>query len=286
MKTVNTLIPDIYKLLEEKDGSPEDVEQAIEQFGEDCKEFMRDALCNPEQKNGLRLSNVGKPDRELWHILNGSHKEGIKGPTYIKFLYGHLVEAMVLALVAASGHKVTDRQKQCNVAGVKGHMDGRIDGVVMDVKSCSSYGFKKFKEGTLPFDDPFGYVGQLKAYAHSEGESKIGWLAMDKQNGTLCWLGYDLDNLPSEELQERLGYDIEARVEHVKKLQGAPLPVACHDLLEDGKSGNLKLPTGCSYCPFKRECYPNLRTFLYGSGPRYLAKVVNEPKVLELDEGF
>lgn len=286
MKTPTTLISDIYRTLEKKDASPEAVDRAVEQFGEDCKEFMRDALQSPEQKNGLRLSNVGKNDRELWHILNGSHKESIKGPTYIKFLYGHLVEAMMLALVEASGHSVTDRQKKCDVAGVKGHMDGRIDGIVMDVKSCSSYGFKKFKEGTLPFDDPFGYVGQLKAYAHSEGERRFGWLAMDKQNGTLCWLEYDLDALKTEELKERLDYDIVERVEHVKKLEGGDLPPVCHELVADGKSGNLKLPTGCSYCPFKRECYPNLRTFLYGSGPRYLVNVENEPRVLELEEGF
>lgn len=286
MKTIDTLISDIYKTLEEKEATGEHVERAIANFGQDCMEFMREALQAPEQKRGLRLSNIGKSDRQLWHIVNGSPDEPITGPTYIKFLYGHLVEAMVLALVEASGHTVTDRQKRCNVAGIKGSMDGRIDGIVMDVKSCSSYGFKKFKEGTLPFDDPFGYVGQLKAYAHSEGAREIGWLAMDKQNGTLCWLGYDLDRLPSEELQEALGYDIVERAEHVKKLVGAPMPEVCYDLVNDGKSGNLKLPTGCSYCPFKQTCYPNLRTFLYGSGPRYLAKVVNTPRVLELDEEF
>ena len=46
-------------------------------------------------------------------------------------------------------------------------MDCKIDGIVTDVKSASSFGFKKFKDGQLAIDDPFGYIDQIKAYAHS-----------------------------------------------------------------------------------------------------------------------
>ena len=286
MASIDTLIADIYRILEDRDADEALAHKAADDLAEACKEAFLNALLEPEQKRGLRLSAIGKPDRQLWHSYHNTEQEAIRGPTYIKFLYGHIIEAMLLSLAKAAGHSVTDEQKVCEVEGVKGHMDARIDGVVMDVKSCSSYGFKKFKEGTLPFDDPFGYIGQLKAYAHSENENKIGWLAMDKQNGTLCWLGYDLDNLPSEELQEAVGYDIAERVRQVKQMVAEPLPIVCHDLQEDGNSGNLKLPTGCSYCQYKRACYPNLRTFLYGSGPRYLVHVEKEPRVLEEEEGW
>ena len=82
---------------------------------------------------------------------------------------------------------VEGEQKEVYRAKVSdGHMDARIDGRLIDVKSTSSYSFKKFKDGTLAEDDPFGYVAQLKAYAHSEGDDKYGWLAIDKQNGHLC----------------------------------------------------------------------------------------------------
>ena len=109
-------------------------------------------------------------------------------------MYGHLIEELLLFLTRLSGHKVTDEQKVCEVEGVIGHMDCKIDGIVTDVKSASPYGFKKFKEGTLAFDDPFGYIDQIKAYAHSEGERVFGWLAMDKTNGHLTFLKYDLDD--------------------------------------------------------------------------------------------
>ena len=56
-------------------------------------------------------------------------------------------------------------------------MDCKIDGVVTDVKSVSTYGFKKFKDGTLAYDDPFGYVAQIKGYAYSEGQTSFGWLS-------------------------------------------------------------------------------------------------------------
>ena len=96
---------------------------------------------------------------------------------------------------------------------IVGHMDGRIDGTLMDVKSTSSYSFKKFKDGTLVDNDAFGYIDQLKAYAKSQGDTKIAWLAMDKQNGHLTWLEYDLENTDHPKLKE----DIEEKIIALKK---------------------------------------------------------------------
>lgn len=158
-------------------------------------------------------------------------------------------------------------------------MDGRIDGRLMDVKSTSSFGYKKFKDGTLVDNDSFGYIDQLKAYAKSEGDTKIAWLAMDKQNGHLAWLEYDLENTDHPKLKE----DIEAKIIDLKKaVEQEQSPDFCYAPEEDGKSGNQKLSMGCSYCQYKQACYPEMRTFLYYNGPRFLVKVVNEPKVPEI----
>ena len=54
-------------------------------------------------------------------------------------------------------------------------------------------------------------------------------------------------------------------------------------LVADGKSGNMKLAVGCSYCPYKKVCWPNVRGFAYANGPRYLVEVVNEPQVPEIE---
>lgn len=277
----DTLIDDIYKLLETKEV-PEgvDIDYLIHQFGESMKKIMKRQLSEYKQdRRTLRLSNVGRTKKYLWHLIHGTEAEKMAPHTQLKFMYGHIIEEMLLFLVKASGHKVTDEQKRCEVAGVVGHMDGRIDGRLMDVKSTSSFGYKKFKDGTLVDNDSFGYIDQLKAYAKSEGDTKIAWLAMDKQNGHLAWLEYDLENTDHPKLKE----DIEAKIIDLKKaVEQEQSPDFCYAPEEDGKSGNQKLSMGCSYCQYKQACYPEMRTFLYYNGPRFLVKVVNEPKVPEI----
>ena len=286
MKTTNTLVDDIYKLMKTKNVDKSvDAEAEIDRFGEAVKDLMRKEFTNrgPFDGRKLRLSNIGKDDRYLWnHYNNAGPKEPMQPHTLVKFMYGHLIEEMLLFLTRLSGHKVTDEQKVCEVEGIVGHMDCRIDGVVTDVKSASSYGFKKFKDATLAFDDPFGYIDQIKAYAHSEGETEFGWLAMDKQNGHLTYLKYDLKDTQAP-VYEVLKEDIVERVKHVKKVVEAPdAPEHCYAPVPDGKSGNQKLETGCSYCHFKLSCYPPLRAFEYSYGPRYLTEVANEPQVQDI----
>lgn len=291
-KTTDNVVADIYALMESKDADPSvDVEAEIEKFGEGVKALMRTEFGRKKREDNrrLRLSNISRTDKYLWNHFNGTEGEELQPHTYIKFMYGHLIEEMLLFLTRMAGHTVTDEQKVCNVEGIVGHMDCKIDGVVTDVKSASSFGFKKFKDGTLAYDDPFGYIDQIKAYAHSEGQTEFGWLAMDKANGHLTYLKYDLTDTEAPAYEVLKG-DIVDRVKHVKKLVEQPEPVEwCYPPVPDGKSGNSKLSIGCSYCQFKDHCYPNLRVFAYSYGPKYLVDVVKEPKVQEVmpdEEGF
>ena len=238
-KTVNTLIDDIYDLVKFK--SPDrsvDAEQIIDDFGEACKDLMRKEFTSRGNFDSrkLRMSNIGKTDRFLWnHYNNVGPKEKMQPHTLVKFMYGHLIEEMLLLFVRLAGHTVTHEQAQATVQGISGSMDCKIDGIVTDVKSASSYGFKKFKERTLAFDDPFGYIDQIKGYARSEGETQVGWLAMDKANGHLTYLKYDLEDEQAP-VYEVLKDDIEERIIHVKEMvkQQEPPPL-CHDTVPDGK---------------------------------------------------
>lgn len=284
-KSIQTLVSDIYTLMENRNTPKEvDVDAEIERFGEAMKDLMKKEFKPSGYGDGrkLRLSSIGKPDRELWYSANKFTKEKLQPHNYIKFMYGHMIEELVLFLTRMSGHTVEDEQKLCEVEGVKGHMDARIDGRLIDIKSTSSFSFKKFKDGTLAYDDPFGYVAQLKAYAHSEGDTKFGWIAIDKQNGHLCYLEYDQEDTQAP-VYDFIKYDIAERVRHVKKVVEQPEPPAfCYEPVEDGKSGNERLATGCSYCAYKAHCYPTLRGFVYSTGVKFLTKVVNEPKVPEI----
>ena len=285
-KTIHTLVDDIYRLMETKEAEESvDVEAEIEKFGESMKALMRTEFGRKRIRDNrtLRLSNIGRDDRVLWNVVNGTEKEEIKPATYIKFMYGHLIEEMLLFMTRMAGHEVSDEQRVCEVEGIKGHMDCKIDGLVVDVKSASSFGFKKFKDGTLAMDDAFGYVDQIKAYAHACGETEFGWLAMDKANGHLAVLKYDLEDTQAP-IHEHIKGDIRERIKHVKEMVKGDEPTElCTETVPDGKSGNKKLGIKCSYCQYKKHCYPELRAFAYSYGPKFLSEVVNEPRVQEIN---
>jgi len=230
-----------------------------------------------EQNPRLRMSNIGKGDRYLWNEAQRLEGEELTAPTLIKFMYGHLIEEMLVFLIRTSGHTVTQEQAEVLVEGVKGHIDCFIDGELFDIKSASTFGFKKFKEGTLKDDDPFGYIDQIKGYAHGLDEDTVGWLAMDKQHGHLTVLQYALADLQD-------GPSVVDRIKHLKAVVASSVaPERCYKDVPDGKSGNRKLSMNCSYCKFKAHCWPDLRTFHYSTGPKYLTVVARQPQVREGD---
>lgn len=285
MKDPTTLPEDIYGLLDEDSDhtvSEENVAWAADVF----KEILRTRLSKRQKKTGedvLRFSNLGKPDRQIWYEANDSEgAEKLSGKTKFKFLYGDLIEVLVLFLAKESGHEVTDCQLEVSEDGVTGHIDAKIDGVLTDVKSCSAYSYEKFKSGNYLFDDPFGYVAQLSGYAHKTNAQRAGYLPIDKVNGGISFV-----ELPEEYIR---GNDPARRIKELREVIRSPNPPArCYPDQAEGKSGNRKLGIGCSYCPFKDKCWADanggrgLRKFMYSRGPVWLTHVAKEPKVDEVD---
>jgi len=281
---LNTLVPDIYSHLEKlSDGTPlplteEDIDNTL--VG------MREALMSwatPRERDSnftVRMSNVGKPARQLWYEKRDPQgRGGIDGATQIKFLYGHLLEEIVLMLVRMAGHKVTDEQKEVVVDGIVGHMDCKINGEVVDVKTASRFAFNKFRDGRLSQDDPFGYLGQLAGYEAAEGTDNGGFLVLNKESGELCM--YVPDDLDKPNIKASISNLLPA-------LELDTPPELCYNPIPDGKKGNMKLAKGCNWCKYKHDCYKDsndgqgLRTFKYSNGFTYLTEVVVEPKVEEL----
>jgi len=230
------------------------------------------------------MSNVGKPARQLWYEQNSKREpHAIKPETMIKFLYGHLLERVVLFLTELAGHEVTDEQKEIKVKGIMGHMDCKIDGEVVDIKSASGYAFNKFRNGTLAEEDSFGYMSQLAGYEKAEGTTGGGFLAINKETGELALF-------KPQELDKP---NIDVKINKVKsQLKKASPPDRCYQPISDGSSGNMKLPMLCVYCPHKFECHKDandgqgLRVFEYSKGLTYLTTTVREPKVLEITDRF
>ncbi|CAN5950621.1 unnamed protein product [Sphagnum jensenii] len=139
-------------------------EKDAKEFGQNLADLIVNRLKPGEQherKFSLRMSNIGKGARQLWYEKRYGRGEKFEAPTLIKFIFGELVEQLVLFLVKQSGHIVTDCQAEVSLGGVKGHIDADIDGVTTDVKSASTHSFKKFADGSLQDNDPFGYIEQI-----------------------------------------------------------------------------------------------------------------------------
>ena len=278
MKKLTNLVNDIYSVLSPlTKGEALDIsEKDIDDFGEAIKDVVRHwSTPKSRDSNTLRMSNIGKPGRQLWYDLKYKKEESSFEDLHlpIKFLYGHLLEEVLLFLVKMSGHKVEDEQKEVEVKGVKGHIDCKIDGEVIDIKTASGFAFNKFKNGTLREDDPFGYMAQLAGYEEAEGTTNGGFLVINKESG-------ELTLYQPEELDKPVASSVINTIK--ESLNNNEPPGYCYDPVPEGKSGNMKLPKNCVYCNHKFRCYPDLRVFKYSKGLVYFTEVVNEPKVEEV----
>ena len=280
-KSIDTLVKDIYKLFDEgndKKTTPHD----LNKFAESMKDAVLTYLTEKQSgSRGIRMSSLGKPDRQLWYELYKPElREHMPAHARIKFLYGHMLEALLLLLSKTAGHSVTDEQRTLKLDGVTGHQDAVIDGVVVDVKSASQFGFRKFRDNDItPETDAFGYLHQIAAYSEANNNDKVAFLAIDKQSGALALCRPHKSDVPNAR----------ERIKHLRvalKDKNKP-PPRCYDEEPDGTSGNMKLSVGCSYCAYKNDCWSDandgqgLRKFIYSKGPRWLTKVVNEPNVSE-----
>lgn len=274
-KNLSSLVEDIYKVLEDCNNTISD--EQIKQLTTSLASVITDRLKqSSKRRDHLSLSSIGKPLRKLWYDL----KEPIdtsEEPSYyrLKFLYGDIIETLVLWLAQVSGHTVTDCQKEVKHHGVVGHIDSIIDGEVVDVKSASQRSYMKFLNGTLPDDDPFGYLAQIQSYDTEVGKGHPAFLVVNKVTGEICLYQPDKDfDLP----------DTKAIIDTAREAlsKDTPPEQRCYPDEPDGKSGNRCLSKGCMFCPYKNRCWEDLRAFKYATGTKYLTHVEKEPKVEEI----
>lgn len=291
-KTIDTLIKDIEDIL--LNGAKDVPKDKIQSFGNLVAKTMFERINEAKRNFTLRLSNIGHPcSRKLW--LDKHHPEGkepLRASTKLKFLFGDLIELLVLFLADISGHEVRDQQKERDLYGIKGHSDVTLDGHLVDAKSASSFSFKKFKDHLKSEDDSFGYLSQLGGYHRSAQDDpnvldkqSASFLVVDKQHGhlTLDTHTFNHDEIDWEE-------SVLNRIKIVNDIDN--LPERAYTDIEDGYrhkdtkqfilNGNRKLDVVCSYCDQKFNCYENIRIFLSSSGPKYYTHIKKEPRMKEI----
>jgi hypothetical protein len=286
MKSIDTLVKDIYDLFDplvDVNLDEKEVDTQLDSFTKSLKETLKTFLNEvPTDRRNLRLSAIGKPARQLWYGKNSKEKpQPLEPSTRVKFLYGHMLEDLLILLSRLAGHTVTDLQKTVYVNGIKGHQDCVIDDVLVDIKSASASAFKKFEENTIHKDDPFGYIAQISAYAEANNVDEAAFLAIDKSSGKICLT--PIHSLGMINAKERIDY-LKGAME-----QDNP-PDRCYSDTPDGASGNRKLAFGCFYCEHKRVCWADknegkgLRVFNYANGNRFLTQVKKMPNVEEVTD--
>ena len=243
MKSIDTLVEDIYNLFEPSiinKISEKDLEKHLKEFTKSVTNNIKIVLNEqPKKQRKLSLSSIGKPTRQLWYDKHSNSEARPLAPsTRIKFLYGHILEDLLILLSRVAGHIVTEEQKEVEVEGIKGHQDCKIDGILVDCKSASGFAFKKFANNRLADDDPFGYIAQISAYSEGNGVKEAYFLAIDKQHGNIALTRvHDMEMINAKE-----------RVQYLKgALDSKRVPDRCYSDIPEGSSGNRKLVIGCVF---------------------------------------
>lgn len=283
MKTINTLVDDIYALFE-KDVVA--TEAQVEELGRDLTDMLKRRLSSPPEPRGLSMSAVGSQcKRQLWYKINMPEiGEPLSPQAKLNFLVGDVFDVMAPHLSHWAGHEVTGEQTTMELDGLKGSRDFVCDGVTIDAKTANSRSIEKFKNHKLEEEDPFGYIDQLTCYvaaAKDDDAVKVkkegAFLVFDKERGKLVLDKYKLD---TDKIEEKINI-VRDYVDRDEP------PQRGYTAIPDGKSGNYAIPFQCAYCPFKKECWKDanegkgLRKFIYSYGPKWLVRVVREPDVPE-----
>ena len=119
MKKIETLVEDIYELfnLTPIERDEKEVDELIDKFGDMVKVHIKEFMYSkPRDSGSLRLSSIGKPDRQIWYdVHTEATEEQLPPSTRIKFLYGYILEELLLLCASVAGQTVEAQQKEVSV---------------------------------------------------------------------------------------------------------------------------------------------------------------------------
>lgn len=234
-------------------------EDLIQEFGERCKNILREGFKEQEQterKFFLRMSNVGRSLRQLMLLKMFGNNWKPDKSFKLKATIGHMYEAFFLALLKQSGVNVEaqDEKVSMQIDGVNlmGTYDVKIDGKIYDIKTASPYSYEyKFDSiDKLKNGDSFGYFAQLFGYSISDNSAAGGWIALNKVTGEFKVL--EIPKHEHDSLLKEFKDKIKATVRYVTTSTVVP---PCEGVVDEiankKKTGNKILSKECEYCDCK-----------------------------------
>ena len=113
-KELKTLPDDILELFDQT-KTHEPCEENLDWAAEHFKELLRTRLKERKVEEGsLRFSSMGQPDRKVWYKAH-AEPEPMSPKNYFKFLYGDVIELLILFLAKEAGHTVERTQEELEV---------------------------------------------------------------------------------------------------------------------------------------------------------------------------
>jgi|TARA_R110002110_G_scaffold52381_2_gene152506 hypothetical protein len=278
-------LPDLSKVISQRLSKPSKLLS-----DKHCAKSIGDSVLRQldeghEQTGGLRLSQSGTCVKQLayqYHHAEGNGMQ-IDAASKIAFVIGDITESILVSALmegfeqSGLGHLYCAGADQETVhlpvaikdgytASIAGHPDGSMQimtqdnkpvSCILEVKSMSDYGFKKFrKEGLGPKDS---YYSQVQAYMASKGFSWTYVVAYSKSAGAKD--AEILENGEWHPVSAIYGQWIPFDQEHVfhikEKFRSVILssdPEQIDRPYGPDKKGRLSFP--CDYCKYYKTCFP------------------------------
>jgi len=219
------------------------------QYGYLAEYSMKRQFSKKENGPVLRFSGCGKRARQIAYEYHGFQANGKTQDSRSKivFLYGDLLEALIVSLAKAAGVQITacglDQKKiSLEIEGVQ--INGHPDGLIItnpihtfECKSMSSFGYGEFERGNISHE----YLVQVNLGMEALGLDRCVFVAIEKESGVMS---------------ERIVHKDESIIEWVRQnvskvIHSTPdnLPERCFTPNEKGF-----YPWQCVYCKFYKTC--------------------------------
>lgn len=249
------------------------------QYGYMAEASIKKQFSKREKGSVLRFSGAGKGARQIAYEYHDFPENGKKmnARSRLVFLYGDLLEALMVTLCKASGVQLTacglDQKTISTTLGgveVKGHLDGLHVGNpirTVEFKSMSSFAFEQLQKGVIDHT----YLVQVNLGMNATGLDECIFVGIEKESGAMheTILSYDKTYVTWA------NNNISQVVSSTKEI----LPARCFSPSKL-KDGNSYYPWNCSYCKFYNTCLvePGLAELVVVKGS-YKLKAIDAKKM-------
>ena len=278
-------LPDIAKLIEKRLCDPKKLKSDKHSAKAIGESILRQVSEAREGTGGLRLSQSGACIRQLAYQYHHAEENGmsIDAASKIAFTIGDATEAILVAALleafedGSNGvlYNAGSDQETVTIdvpisngysAEITGHPDGSMLlltqdnkqlNCILEVKSMSDYGFRKFRKEGLGPDD--SYYSQVQSFMHAKGFCWAYLVAYNKSAGAKD--AEVLDDGLYQPISPLHGQWIPYDQEHVDEIKTKFRTVIQSNGPEEidrphgpYKKGQIAFP--CDYCKYYKTCFP------------------------------